>query len=190
MKISRKKNNQGQSLMETILAIGLVTSVILGALGLGIYSVRVGRYSQNQLLAANLAREALEYVRNVRDSNWLKGQAWNTGLITSPDCYNVGANWCTLDFNASTNTWTTAALAGINIDTCTQAQCELKTDLNYYTYTLNPGGNPTGFRRVFQIQPITVLGIDELQVTVKVKWFEKNSPRYLNLFEVLTDWRP
>lgn len=184
MTISRQKNNQGQSLMETILAVGLLITVVLGALGLGIYSVRVGRYSQNQLIAANLAREAIEYVRNVRDTNWLKGQAWDTGL---DGCTASSNQWCILDFNAATNTWIKTALAvGQNINTCSSAVCELKIDTTYYTYNLTSGGTSSGFRRVLQIN---TLGANKL-VEVRVKWFENNQSKYLILYEVLTDWRP
>lgn len=182
MSIFRKKNNQGQTLMETILAIGLLTTVVIGCLGLGIYSVRIGRFSQNQLIAANLAREGLEYVRNVRDTNWLKGQAWDTNLS---GC--ATSNWCTLSFNAAGNTWTKTALgAGVTVDTCASDACELKIDPAYYTYYLTSGGTTSGFRRVFQINPYG----SNKQVEVKVKWFENNQVKYLTLDEILTDWRP
>ena len=87
--------------MEAIIAVGIIVTVIITALGLGIYTTRVGRTSQNRIIAMNLAREGIEVVRNIRDSNWLKREqgvthtlpvlsyTWRDYISTS-DQYKVG----------------------------------------------------------------------------------------------------
>jgi type II secretory pathway pseudopilin PulG len=73
--------NFGFTLLETTIAIAILTSSILM-----VYTaiVRVISYSynnQNQLIASYLAQEGIEVVRNIRDTNWIEGAAtWKEGL--------------------------------------------------------------------------------------------------------------
>lgn len=73
--------NSGFTLLETVIAIAILTSSILM-----VYTaiVRVISYSydnQNQLIASYLAQEGIEVVRNIRDTNWVEGAAsWKDGL--------------------------------------------------------------------------------------------------------------
>jgi len=74
---------RAESLIETIVA---VTVIALGATAAGVMvrTSLVGvEISQDRMLALNLAREGIEAVRNIRDTNWLRysGNAdacWNT----------------------------------------------------------------------------------------------------------------
>jgi prepilin-type N-terminal cleavage/methylation domain-containing protein len=78
-----KKNsiNSGFTLLETAIAIAILTTSMLM-----IYTAiaRVIRYSydnQNQLIASYLAQEGIEVVRNIRDTNWIEGATtWKDGL--------------------------------------------------------------------------------------------------------------
>jgi hypothetical protein len=40
-------------------------------------SIKANNYTENQIIAANLAREELELVRNIRDSNYKTYNVWN-----------------------------------------------------------------------------------------------------------------
>ena len=84
--------SSGQSLLELIVALGVILAGVLGGLTLVISSITAARRTQQQIIAQNLAREGLELVRSVRDSNWLdpnyptSPDAWDRGLIdTTPD---------------------------------------------------------------------------------------------------------
>ncbi|OGE88580.1 MAG: hypothetical protein A2722_03110 [Candidatus Doudnabacteria bacterium RIFCSPHIGHO2_01_FULL_50_11] len=70
--------SSGQTLIETIVAIGLLTTGILGGLSLAVYSLNSSDTALKQLVATGLAREGIEIVRNARDTNW------KTGTLT--DC--------------------------------------------------------------------------------------------------------
>jgi len=48
--------------------------------------------SSYRLTAAHLAKERVEFIRNMRDTNWLQGEAWN---------YNIDSD--TLDSNIPSN---------------------------------------------------------------------------------------
>ena len=91
--IPNTKYQSGQSLIETIAAIFILTTALTGGLGLTIYAFSVSSLSQNEVIAANLAREGVEVVRMMRDSNWLasdvKGGPWD---LTA--CSDIGDRLC------------------------------------------------------------------------------------------------
>lgn len=75
------KNQQGQTLIETIVAAFILTMGIGAALGLANYSLGVSTNIRNQTIAMGLAREGIEVVKNIRDTNWLRDTLSN-------NCYN------------------------------------------------------------------------------------------------------
>jgi hypothetical protein len=39
--------------------------------------MKLNEYSKNSIMASNLSREAIELVRNIRDSNYINLYKWN-----------------------------------------------------------------------------------------------------------------
>jgi len=62
----------GQTLLELILAIGVITTATLATTTLIVSTIYNGRVSALRIAAVNFAREGVEVVRGIRDSNWLK----------------------------------------------------------------------------------------------------------------------
>lgn len=67
------KDKKAQSLIEMTVAIGIIITGVVGSLGLAVSALRASLESRNRVIAANLAREGIEVVRKIRDSNWLAG---------------------------------------------------------------------------------------------------------------------
>ncbi|MBU1202889.1 prepilin-type N-terminal cleavage/methylation domain-containing protein [Patescibacteria group bacterium] len=84
-----KKNRAGFTLIEVLISIAVLTIGIVTALGLAISNFNNNRDNFLRVTGANLAREGLELVRNVRDSNWLK--------IDSNNVANCGSTICRPD---------------------------------------------------------------------------------------------
>lgn len=82
MRLNSFKNQQGQSLLELIVAIGVVVGGILGILTLVIATIQAGKEGSNRIIAQNLAREGIEIVRSIRDGNAMDPDslAWDDGL--------------------------------------------------------------------------------------------------------------
>ena|SRR3989344_2044476 len=77
------ENNQrmaGFTLIETIVAVGVIMIGLVSALGAITTALFYVSNIQNRLIAANLAAEGVEIVRNIRDNNWLQNLSWNSGL--------------------------------------------------------------------------------------------------------------
>lgn len=77
--------SSGQTLIETIVALGLLTTGIVSGVGLVAYAIGSSDTALKQVIGTNLAREGIEIVRNMRDSNWLA----DTLDTTSPECIAI-----------------------------------------------------------------------------------------------------
>ncbi len=77
----------GQTLIETLVAIFILVMGVTASVGLAIFAFNSSTAVTKQIIATGLAREGLESVKNMRDTNWLKDTLSN-------DCYNYvsGAN--------------------------------------------------------------------------------------------------
>ncbi|MBP9686657.1 MAG: hypothetical protein KBD66_02560 [Candidatus Doudnabacteria bacterium] len=105
----------GQTLVETVVGIFILTVGISTALGLAVSMYNVSSSAVKQVVAAGLAREGVEAIYNMRATNWLKGS-------TSANCYNYtdpsGTALCHAD-------WLTGS--------------------GGTTYSLNPTGGPRSY---------------------------------------------
>jgi len=69
------KNEKGFSLLEVIFAMAIITSGIISILSLFSYNLKAETNNKNKLIAAYLAQEGIEVVRQVRDNIWFGGDA-------------------------------------------------------------------------------------------------------------------
>lgn len=70
-----KMKNNGFTLLETLLALSVISVGVMAAFTLSTANLNTAKANYQRVLAANLAREGVEIVRNIRDSNWLKIQS-------------------------------------------------------------------------------------------------------------------
>jgi len=71
----------GQTLIETVVAIFIMVMGVTSALGLAIYSLNASTNVSKQIIAIGLAREGIEAIKNMRDTNWLRD-------TLASDCYD------------------------------------------------------------------------------------------------------
>lgn len=94
MKFTFKNKNasNGQTLIETLVAIFVLVTGVTAALGLAVYALGTSTGIVKQIVATGLAREGLEAVKQMRDTNWLQ-----QGVIDK-NCYNYTdgslTGWC------------------------------------------------------------------------------------------------
>jgi Tfp pilus assembly protein PilV len=80
------QQRNGFTVLETVIAIGIIVFGVLSLISLGTVMVNAARQVNHEFIAANSAREAVEIIRSQRDSNWLQYEvdatyAWDTGLV-------------------------------------------------------------------------------------------------------------
>ncbi len=91
-----------------MVAITVLITSISSALALVQSSITASRIGGAQVVAANLAREGLEVVRSLRDSNWLRSQSFQVGLVdgggnkTARPILNLEDGGWSLSFASST----------------------------------------------------------------------------------------
>jgi len=164
--------NKGFTLLETIVAITVLTFAIMGPLELAARSIGLAIVSKNQITAFYLAQEAMEYVKNKRDGNFLAhGSDWLTGL---DGC--LGASGCYTD------------IPNDNISVCAGGCPVLKYDNNglYYNYF---SGNDTIFTRTVKITTPVGGNPNEAKVQTTISWIEKLNSKTFTLEGNIFNWK-
>ncbi len=102
--MSLKHYPKAQTLIETLAAIFILTMGVTAGVGLANFVLGSSTSITNQVIATGLAREAVEAVKSMRDTNWLQANTINT------DCYNFSGgtsdgpcyrNWLTQNIYGS-----------------------------------------------------------------------------------------
>ncbi len=154
---------KGFSLLETIVAISILTLALLGPLALAAFALRSASLSENQVIAFNLAEEVMEFVINKRDSNIFAGAGnWLEGLT---NCQS--ANGCFVDVTNN------------SVQRCS-ANCPFlkrNSSSGLYNYASGPD---TIFRRRTVLENVGS-NQDERKVKVSVSWAERFGNRSFTL---------
>lgn len=210
--ISRKSipvsDLRGSTLIEVIIALMVVAVGLVGALSLATSNVRNQGVGLSRLIAINSAREGIELVRNIRDSNWLAGpsRAWYEGLAGSTTCAVINdARVAALDFvpcPAGTYFFTDQfRLVKSEITTVATTTADI---LLQQGSRASVSGSPTAFYRKLEVKPIyldagaetftgctgcTITDAIGMRVTSEVSWQQSGQNRLVRLRENLYDWR-
>lgn len=159
---SGRQGEAGQTLIETIIAIFLLTTALSGGLALAIYAFSTSSKNFNQIVATNLAREGIEVMRMMRDSNWLAANASGASFDLQPCpgqpmlnklCYPLALNGPNFNINPQNNQ---AVSRGINFASITRSW-----DLiNDYFLFIQPDGSfartSTGLNNWIYSRKITI----------------------------------
>ena len=181
MKNNILKSKFGFTLIETLVAISILTAAIAGPLVLSIKSIGTASVSQDQLVAFYLGQEVIEYVRNVRDSNLIGKNLedtsfdWLKGLLEYCEI-----NGCYIDVVAENSQVTDCGSGG-----CVN---KLKFDGKNYGYSL---GVNSSFTRTVRITNLVNSNADEAQVDITMEWKSKygNKKKTMELQDHIFNWR-
>lgn len=202
------KSGAGQTLVEAIVAIAIIGIALLGFLSLSTHNYTASSKSLQRNLALNLAREGIEVVRHIRDSNWLAGcpdpdkdgcYYWNTGLSDGEEYRAIPF------FNVQGKKWELTFVKK-SFDKCVgSGECALYK-LNG-VLTADAAGESTDFYRQMEILPICEDADDcsgdgvcqsgdhcgtkqiGLDVISRVRWKERENWGNVVLEDKLFNWR-
>jgi prepilin-type N-terminal cleavage/methylation domain-containing protein len=204
---------RGFTLIETVVAI-LILSLTVGALltltANGIFSVR---YARNQIVANNLAQEALEYIRNTRDTArqqvpQISWDAWlmtlNVGiggeqhaLSTPRGCFQTGANQgCIIDpYTSDATIWEQTYSGSCTSGATGCPYIWFYPGTGFYTYpsrdhpdALEGGTAPVRTSYIRRINAVLSTDPNQLTVTATITWNNGNTPKTLTQSMILTNW--
>lgn len=187
-------NMKAFTLVETLVAITVLTFAIVGPFRVAQNVLSSSYIARDQLIATTLAQEGVEYVRVVRDSNfiynlhntgtrpWLYGFDGSTYLATpSPNCYT---NACVID--ATQAPYSSAAVIDCGDATCSGKPLYISSTNLYTQDTTTAGNTVTRFTRSVKLTRFTG-DPTQTQVTVTVTW-NYHGPHTVVLTETLRNW--
>jgi Tfp pilus assembly protein PilV len=184
-----KQKNTGFTLVETLVAISIFTMSILGLMSVLGKGIADTNYAKQKTIAAYLAQEGVEYIRNMRDTfvlydptgvqngwNAFKTKLTNASCFTANGCYFGSLS--SADFlNAN------QPMAGIAMTACSGTCPPLLyySSYGYYGYF----GTNSGFTRKIHAEQITT---DEIKVFSTVYWTQGSGSYNIVFSANLLNW--
>ncbi len=196
MKSNNKQNNKfqrGFTLVETMVAVTILTIALSSLLGLTSKSLFTARYARNEITANYLLQEVADYIKNERDTiafkQSLPSGGWNAfldkfGLATSGPCFSSDGCY----FNVK--------VTPLDIRTCNSVasfgvlKCpvflydENATITSFYNYNT---GIPSNFKRKIFLKQ-NGADSNELYATITLEWLNGNIVRSQSLYMSLLNW--
>ncbi|MDQ1299562.1 MAG: hypothetical protein QG636_230 [Patescibacteria group bacterium] len=169
---------RGFTLVETLVAITVVVTAMVGPLYAVQQSLNASRTAREQLIASSLAQEGVEYVRGIRDSNYLfvlragSPRSWLYGLDGTGGSVNCISATCVIDPTQNTVSRTIGPL--------------YLSPTNLYTQVAVVP-TPTIYTRTVLLTPVSG-SVTEMTLTVIVTWTSKNQTRNVTITERLHNW--
>lgn len=162
-KRKRSVSRRGQSMLEAIISIGIIVTSVAASLTLVQGAISAEKESEAGIIATNLAREGIEVVRALRDSNWLAGIAWDQGFSgTGSDYTSI------LVFTPSTNTWALSFVTDLITD----------GSASVYRYPAGTGSATEGLHVQAQSQPTNTDRTDFSRLITTNPICDDGSPTY------------
>lgn len=165
--------NKGFSILEVVIAMGIITVGLLGVSSLALQNLQVETINKNYLVASMLAQEGMELVRNVRDTNFLKANDWKTGSGAGTDSDIVQGGIYRIDYNLDIQ-----PVAGINDDS---TRLFIGGSPEKYNHS---GGVLTPYRRLIEV----VDNGNYIQATSTVAWSERGRSYKYEVVTYLYNW--
>ena len=143
-------SNKGFTLIEVLLSVFIITVAVLGLYNGISYSFNSIEKAKDKFVAAYLAEEGIELVKNIRDSNFVANKTdWKEGLTVCSGSYG-----CRIDYNDA------SLITNAN---STEEKAPLWIDNGFYNYTAS--GIKTIFSRKIAISDVNA---DKIKVSIVV----------------------
>lgn len=160
-KIGKAEKGEGFSIIEVVVAIGIVSATFMAMMILFANNLRMEIYNRNRIVAAYLAQEGIEIVKQKRDSNWFSGLNWRDGLQEGSNLF-----FSMKDQNDPAKGWIISSSDGAK-----------KIYLSNGAYVQSKNNKPsswveTGFTRTVKIE---YLDDNSLRLTINVGYNEGTS---------------
>lgn len=158
------------TLLETLVAVSVLLMALLGPFSVAQQALRSAYYARDQVTAYYLAQEGVEFVRALRDENYLTGAGWLDGI--GAVCTGTP---CIVDYP----NFTYAA--------CPEGVCPvLKVSANGGLYN-HTSGTDSPFTR-YVLLTTSPTNPDQVIVSVTISWKSAGVSRVFTIQERLFNW--
>lgn len=180
-----KTKNRGFTLMETLIAIAVLSLAITGPMVIAQKGIGSAIYARDEVTAFYLAQEAVEYIRNIRDTNRIADYIdpnpphvtdWLWELDSNgANCVDTSGQKCQIDAAAGSPAGSFLSPVpggglGAVINACSGGVCppiDFNSATNFYGYGSGGTWTPTQFTRTIDIKTLSAY---EAVVTVTISW--------------------
>ena len=176
--LSEKANKRGFTLVETLVAISILTMSIAATFTAVQGGIQSSTVAKDQTTAFYLAQEGMEFIRNIRDENALRSvngtpTNWLVGLssVAGDPCFF--GKTCTIDSPLKT-----LATCSGGFDSCPNIRQDQSTGLYGYT----PGWTTLNFKREIQFQSLSP---NEVKITIFISWTARGISKSFQITELL-----
>jgi prepilin-type N-terminal cleavage/methylation domain-containing protein len=193
MKFLNKQKNSGFTLVEALVAIFILSISVSSMLGVTASTASSARYANNEIAANYLLQEAVDSIRNSRDTLAFQmlgaGGNWNTflnryGYSGNSKCFS--ANGCILDIE----TFNGSDIGGTDVRGCTGACAPLYYDANATKLFYNYNGSVGVVSKFTRTVKMTTTGNpDEIKVKATLDWTNGSMPKTQSLEIYLLNWQ-
>ncbi len=186
----------GFTLIELVIGVTILIFGLVAVFSLALFAIRLNQENMHRLVALELAREGVEAIRNIRDSNWQNnypylgggGNLWGTSLsdnatvIVSPSLDGT-APWLIQDVDLTNNQKEDYRLFEEKVG-----------EMTVLTNLPTPGATstPSQFYRYIKIETVPNRDLtleDAVQVTAVVTWLENGLEKKVEVVNILTNWK-
>ncbi|MHB8914153.1 MAG: type IV pilus modification PilV family protein [Minisyncoccota bacterium] len=190
--------SKGFTLIETMVAVTILALAISGPLLAASRAIVAAEVSRDQLTASYLAQEGIEYVRAMRDDEYLKlysgsdtSAAWGNFLNVISSCRPTVvslAQACSFD---PVGTGGVPSLSSCSAGVCPQLHLANNGQTNYYT--TNPSAPniipTTAFTRTIRVVDASTNGATDVRIVSTVTWSFHDTPYTVTVTDHLTPWQ-
>lgn len=180
----KKNTKKGFTLIETLVAIFILLVSTTGPLSFAQSGLRASFLARDQVVAFYLAQDAIETIKNLRDTNSLEGDNWLNGLsgISNFNDCSTSGNGCRMQTGSI-----------LSIEQCTSDPCEpMYYDNTDREFILAGGGSDVDASKYTRTVYVDEIESDrEAQIIVVVTW-DSNffSERQIIVQENMYNWVP
>lgn len=166
------KNNNGQMLIELMVALGVLTVGFLGMVSLLSKAIALNRTISENYQATYLATEGVEIMKNLLDANLLQSRSWNAGFGAN-ETYEV-------QYDSS---WAAGKEPVRILNNNDLRKIKMNSD-GFFNYS---EGATTPFARRIVVQ---LIGSYEVQVNSIVSWTSRGGGEFeTNIEDHFYNWR-
>lgn len=190
-----KKHQRGETLIEVITALTALVMAGIAAVTIIISVMHSNSISKEYLIAQNLAREGIEGVITIRNTNWLQ---YPSDKDTKWLCTNPTDSSCANKISASENYALKRVDSTFILDKKPAATLDLSNGLDtefelqlvsldgipIYNHGSGTPTTPT-FYRMIQFKALTTTSY---QVTVTIQWLNKSEVSEYKLTSIITNY--
>jgi prepilin-type N-terminal cleavage/methylation domain-containing protein len=181
------KTYAGFTLIELVISVTILVIGVLAVFSLAIFTINLNQENMTKIQALELAREGLEMVRNIRDSNWKNNYPFNGGVEKWGENLDVSKTVIISPTFSGDIPW---KVSSVVVSEQTRESYRLQKasqgGISVFTHEELVGAEPSNFYRYITILPKNE---NTFLVTAIVFWMDKGKEQKVDLSTVLTNWK-